>query len=237
MRRVLITALVSLGLLASAPAFARQVTVEITNLTNALYFTPLLLAFHKPDTHLFRLGETASPALQAMAEGGNIDGLAVQVIDAGGETVENPAGGLLGPGESTTTSVDVKRLYRTRLSLTAMLLPTNDGFVGEDSMRIPWKPGVYTYYLQGYDAGTEANDEVVNGGGTPGVLGIPADPGGNAGTGGTGIAGPDHNDSVHIHRGILGDYDPNGGASDLAASIHRFQNPVARVVITVGGRY
>ncbi|MCB1859729.1 MAG: spondin domain-containing protein [Gammaproteobacteria bacterium] len=234
MKKTLIAALVSTSLLASVPAFARQVSVEITNLTNALYFTPLLVALHKPQQHLFQVGEMASDNLQAMAEGGNIAGLSLEVTDHGGRVVENPAGGLLGPGESTSADLQVKGRYRERLSITAMLLPTNDGFVGLDSLQIPRAHGTYTYYLQGYDAGTEANDEVINGGGAPGTPGIPADPGGNSGTGGTGIAGADYNPRVHVHRGILGDHDPNGGASDLTASVHRFQNPVARLVIKVG---
>ena len=53
---------------------------------------------------------------------------------------------------------------------------------GLDGMPIPIRPGVYTVYLNGYDAGTEANDEVITGGGAPGVPGIPGDPGGNSGT-------------------------------------------------------
>ena len=39
--------------------------------------------------------------------------------------------------------------------------------------------------------------------------------------------------NVHIHRNALGDSDPTGGASDLDSSIHRWLNPVARVVVTV----
>jgi hypothetical protein len=50
----------------------------------------------------------------------------------------------------------------------------------------------------------------------------------------TGAAGPDHNTRVHVHRGVLGDTDPLGGVSDLDSRVHRWQNPVARVVIRVG---
>jgi hypothetical protein len=116
-----------------------------------------------------------------------------------------------------------------------MLLPTNDGFVGLDAIRIPKKRGTYTYYLNGYDAGTEANDEIINGGGAPGTPGIPADPGGNGGTGASGVTGADHNTTVHVHRGIVGDTDTTGGASDLNSAVHKWINPVAKVVITIGG--
>ena len=114
-----------------------------------------------------------------------------------------------------------------------MLLPTNDGFVGLDALKVPRWRGTYTYYVKGYDAGTEANDEIINGGGAPDTPGIPADPGGNSGSGATGAAGDDHNTTVHIHRSTLGDTDLSGGISDLDSRVHRWLNPVARVVIKV----
>ncbi len=154
------------------------------------------------------------------------------------DTVANPAGGLLAPGASVDgVYLDTDRTRNRYLSIVAMLLPTNDGFVGLDSLRIPRIPGTYTYYLNGYDAGTEDNDELITGGGAPGVPGIPADPGGNDGTGGTGAAGLDANPTVHIHRGVLGDTDPLGGISDLDSTVHRWQNPVAEVIIKVHHRH
>lgn len=218
---------------AESPWYNRVVTVEITNLTNAVYFTPLLVAAHDRDTHLFRVGEPASASLQAMAEGGNIAGLAAEIDAAGGVHVDNPAGGLLAPGATTSAELELNLLHPTFLSIAAMLLPTNDGFVALEGERIPLWRGTYTFDLNGYDAGTEANDEVITGGGAPGTPGVPADPGGNAGSGGTGVAGPDYNASVHIHRGIVGDTDAAGGASDLDSRVHRWINPVARVTLTV----
>ncbi len=221
-------------LISAAPAFAdKDVSVEVTNLTNGLYFTPLLIAAHRAHTDLFEVGTAASANLQAMAEGGDISGLAYDVVASGGTAIENPAGGLLAPGASATAMLDEDDVKKRRLSVVAMMLPTNDGFIGLDAVRIPKRKGVYTYYLNGYDAGTEANDEIINGGGAPGTPGIPAAPGGDGGTGGSGAAGADSNATVHIHRGALGDSDPSGGVSDLDSSIHRWLNPVARVVVTV----
>jgi hypothetical protein len=207
--------------------------VEITNLTNATFFTPLLVAAHRTETDLYEVGQLASAHLQAMAEAGDISGLIDDVIAAGGETVADPAGGLLAPGESAQARLDLSGFATARLSIVAMLLPTNDGFVGLDSLKIPRKAGTYTYYLNGYDAGTEANDEIITGGGAPGLPGIPADPGGNAGTGGVSEVGPDFNPTVHIHRGIVGDLEPFGGTSDLDSRIHRWHDPVARVTLRV----
>jgi hypothetical protein len=89
----------------------------------------------------------------------------------------------------------------SHLSITAMILPTNDGFVGIDSLELPQTAGTYVYTLFAYDAGTEANDERVVGaaGGAPGVAGIPAAPGGDNGQNGTGVTTTESNATVHIH--------------------------------------
>ncbi len=235
MMKTKITSLIAATLFISAPISAQQLTVEVTNLTHGIYFTPLLISAHNADTHLFQLGESASSNLQAMAEGGNISGLAADVRTAGGGSAENPAGGLLAPGKKTSISATFDIIPSlSRLSIVAMMLPTNDGFIGLDSKEIPTQPGTYTFFLNGYDAGTEANDEIVNGGGAPGVAGIPEDPGSNAGTGGTGVeVSSGGNQLVHIHRNIIGDTDATGGSSDLDSRVHRWLNPVARVVLTI----
>ena len=220
------------GMSTAASARERTVEVEISNLSNAIYFTPLLVAAHSRNLHLFQIGDAASSALQAMAEGGDLAGLVDQVSAAGGRYVADPADGLLAPGASATATLRIGA-FASHLSIAAMLLPTNDGFVGLDGLRIPRRAGVYTYYLKGLDAGTEANDERITGGGALGEPGIPADPGGFAGTGGSGVSGADQNTSVHVHRGVVGDLDAEGGPSDLDAGIHRWLNPVAKVTLTV----
>ena len=218
-------------------ALAAEFSVTVKNLTNGIYFTPLLITAHDGDTHLFETGSPASAALQAMAEGGDISKLLAMVGGEARDTRANPAGGLLAPGGIVSdVYFNTNRTRNRYLSLTAMLLPTNDGFVGLDSLRIPRIPGTYRYFLFGYDAGTEANDELITGGGAPGVPGIPAAPGGDGGTGGSGVAGTDANTTVHIHRGVIGDIVPEGGISDLDSSIHRWLNPVAEVIIEVQHR-
>ena len=119
------------------------------------------------------------------------------------------------------------------------MLPTNDGFIGLNGITIPTTPGTYSYNVNAYDAGTEANDEV-RGGGAPGTAGFPVPPGSPVDTGvfaadsgGTGVTGVSAEGFVHIHRGVLGDNNNAGGASDINSSVHRWLNPVARVTITV----
>jgi len=218
--------------MATSPVMAQNLDISITNLTHGTYFTTLLVSAHADGNHLFQPGVAASSHLQAMAEGGDISGLASDMVAIGADSAENPAGGLLAPGGAVQFSLNTAS-GNDRLSLTAMLVPTNDGFVGLDALQIPMTPGTYRYSLNAYDAGTEANDEIVNGGGAPGVPGIPVDPGGANGTGASGVTNTEANTTVHIHRGVLGDTDPNGGISDLDSRVHRWLNPVAELVITV----
>lgn len=226
--------LLTLAALASSPVMAdKDFDATLTNLTNSIYFTPLLMAAHNDTTYLYQSGMAASSHLQAMAEGGDISGLSMDLAAVNADVVENPAGGLLAPGASTMASFTPLE-GNDQFSLVAMMLPTNDGFVGLNSLELPSQPGTYTYYLNAYDAGTEANDElIVEGGGAPGTPGIPADPSMSSGTAGTGVTNVEHNEYVHIHRGTLGDADLTAGSSDLSNSVHRWLNPVAKLVITI----
>jgi len=228
--------LLSLLTITSAAVSAQELSVKVTNLTNGIYFTPLLVAAHNDKLDLFEPGKPASASLQAMAEGGSISGLVSDVANAGANYVANPAAGLLAPGASTVAMLNINGKRNNRLSVVAMLLPTNDGFVGADSLEIPQEPGTYVYYLNAYDAGTEANDEIINGAGTPGSPGIPADPGQHAGSGATGVTKTQINRTVHIHPGIIGDMNPTGGISDLNPIAHRWLNPVVKLEVVVKDR-
>jgi len=217
---------------ASSTVMAQDLSITVTNLTQGLHFTPVITAAHASDNHMFMVGTAATAELQAMAEGGDISGLASMLSNADANVSENPAGGLLAPGMSTSYTL-TNDPANTHLSMTTMVLPSNDGFVGLDGWKIPTEAGTYTIMLNAYDAGTEANNELVNGGGAPGVLGIPAAPGGDAGTNGTGVTDAESNTMIHIHRGSLGDDMSDGGKSDLNNSIHRWLNPVAKLTVTI----
>lgn len=217
----------------SANVNAQDLSITITNLTHGLAFTPVLVAAHDASGNLFDVGSAASSNLQAMAEGGALTGLQSD-LDAISAT-HTSAGAPLMAGSSVSLSLNTDAApANTKLSVVAMMLPTNDGFIGLDAADIPTSAGTYTFYLNAYDAGTEANDELITGGGAPGVAGIPGDPGAMAGSGATGgVAGADSNTNVHIHRGAIGDDSPTGGNSDLDNTVHRWLNPVARVTVMV----
>jgi len=222
---------VTLAAVLTGAVQAREVVVTIVNNTSGSSFTPLLVTTHDRNVKLFEVGEEASNSLQAMAEGGNIEHLVEDLQAENAIIIENPAEGLLNPGEKTKTTIKRDRHHRF-LSIVGMILPTNDGFVALKNWKIPRYRGTYTIELNAYDAGTEANDEIINGVGASGEAGIPADPNGNGGTGAAGIEA-EAEGFVHIHRGIVGDLEKEGGVSDLDASRHRWNNPVATVIVRV----
>ena len=217
----------------AAMSYAAEVDIEITNLTTGTYFTPLLIAAHGDNQVVFEPGVAATAELQAMAEGGDISGIADALTATGAVLEENPAAGLLMPGASTMVTLNTDNASgNDYLSIVAMLLPTNDGFVGLSHWEIPTEPGVYPISLNAYDAGTEANDEI-RGSGAPGEAGLPVPPPleDSVGMGGTGVSA-EAEGFVHVHRGVLGDGDDEGGMSDIGFS-QRWLNPVAQVVVTV----
>jgi hypothetical protein len=228
---------VSLSLLAlaltSSATMAQELSITVTNLTQGLHFTPVITAAHNNDNQIFMSGTMASSELQAMAEGGDISGLSSLLTNADANINENPAMGLLAPTMSASFSLTNDNA-NTHLSLAAMVLPSNDGFVGLDSWKIPEEAGTYTVFLNAYDAGTEANDEV-RGSGAPGEAGMPVPPplDGSIGMNGAGVTDMETNDKVHIHRGSLGDDDMSAGKSDINNSVQRWLNPVAKLTITV----
>ena len=196
--------------LASGPAIYH---VTITNLTNSINFTPILVASHRRHVSIFELGAPASKELTAIAEGGDTSLLAAtlgedpQVVDV------QSSGDLLLPGDSVTVIVSAFH-GANRISLASMMLPTNDGFVALESVKAP-KRGSLVYFSPGYDGGTEPNDEW--------CMHIPGPT--CKGTGPSPDGSPHDEGYVHIHRGI------HGGA-DLSPAVYDWRNPVAKVTIT-----
>ena len=216
MRRALQSLLVS-GALATTPVVAQDLDITVTNLTHATYFTPLLIAAHPSGTHVFQAGTAASTNLQAMAEGGDISGLSSDLDAIGADQVEDPAGGFLAPGAGTSTDL-ITAAANDRLSLVGMPLPTNDGFVGLDGLELPDAAGTYTYTVDAYDAGTEANTE------TAATVPGPA-------AGGEGFnAARDDTGRVSGHPGVV---TADDGLATLAlGEAHRFDRAVARLKVT-----
>ncbi|MEO6079998.1 MAG: spondin domain-containing protein [Steroidobacteraceae bacterium] len=217
----ILTGLVLMGI-AAATAHAddasfgraqRKFDVTITNLTAGVSFTPLLVATHSARTEIFRLGKPASDELATLAEGGDTQPLQMKLQQSGELLDAVATAGLLAPGASVTVRVQSRGRF-DQLSIAGMLLPTNDGFVALNGIRLPWDwdADEYTYTLSAYDAGSEPNDERCASIPGPHCGGI----GGSPGIGGEGF--------VHIHSGIH-------GIADLSAAKYDWRNPVALVTI------
>jgi archaellum component FlaF (FlaF/FlaG flagellin family) len=187
--------------------------VTITNLTNSIIFTPILVASQRRAVPIYELGSPAGEDLAAIAEAGDIGPLTStlhgnhRVVD-----VQNSGGPLL-PGKSVTVVVSAAQGAR-RISIVAMMLPTNDGFIALDSVRVP-RHGSATFFSPGFDAGSEQNDELCTNIPGPVCNGVGPSPGENDGDEGY----------VHIHRGMH-------GIGDLAADVYDWRNPVARITVT-----
>ena len=190
--------------------------VVVTNMTRGQSFTPILVATHTQAVRLFVPGTAASPELRELAEEGNTDpfitllrGMRREVRDVVSTT------GLLTPGVTLGIEVLGDDPF-DRISVAAMLIPTNDGFFGVTGVALPKGNEVLTIDAPVYDAGTERNDER--------CASIPGPnfaecggPGGGARVGGG-------EGAVTVHNGIH-------GIGDLRASERDRRNPVARIVI------
>ena len=187
--------------------------VNITNLTPTQHFTPILAATHTAAVSIFLPGTAASAELQALAEGGDVAPLTALLTGNANVMDVQTAGGLHGPGATATVMVTGGAQF-DRLSLAAMLIPTNDTFVGVDTW-LPAAGETKVVYAYAYDAGTEINDELcasIPGPSYPecGGPGMGGSPGNGEGT-------------IVISGGIKG-----GG--DFGTN-RDWKNPVARITI------
>jgi len=229
--RTLTSIAIAAGLiLTSSSVFAdgsKTYEVTITNITNAIIFTPILVASHKKGlAPLFELGLPASDDMTAIAEGGNTGPLTATLgVDPDVVAVGN-SGGLLHPGASVTVMVSAEKGAK-HISIASMMLPTNDGFIGLNGVKAP-KKGTATYYSPGYDAGTEGNDEK--------CANIPGPQCGGTGPSPIVVLGAETNPGdegyVHIHRGIQGIGDLSVVEPPKPSHIYDWRNPVAKITIT-----
>jgi len=231
-------ALAVLGCSWVVSAQAVDFDVKVTNLTHGMYLSPVLVATHPAASSVYSLGSAASNNMKAMAEGGDSSGLQTELIGAGSDTpqiLNGTVNNKIPPGGDAEQLGLSSSPGNDRITVVTKLMPTNDGFAALNAIILPTEPGRYVYKMDAFDAGSEANDELmVVGGNTVGVQGIEPDPDiTTTGTGGTGASGSDNNATIHTHRGVLGDSNSTGGSSDLDNTIHRWLNPVARVIITV----
>ena len=189
----------------------RAFEVTITNITRGEIFTPIMVASHGPDIRLFKLGEHAGKELEMLAEGGDTGPLSERLAGAGALDVVT-TGNVLPPGQSVTVHVRTNP-GNDRVSVAAMLVPSNDAFVAVNGVQGPRQHRSRTIMAPAYDAGTEINDEM--------CVSIPGPPFICTGEGYNPESGEGY---VYIHSGIH-------GIADLPAANHDWNNPVAKIKI------
>jgi hypothetical protein len=226
--------IVPLLVLASAAAAEPPVAtyeVRITNLTNGQPFTPPVVATHGAATGIFDVGAPASFALKEIAENGNLAPM-LSSLAADKHVYDSDAGaaplvpaGLPGSamfGDSVTLTVSAAQGAKF-LSWASMLICTNDGFTGSNSLRLPNSIGeTVVAETNGYDAGTERNTEDFADIVPPcqSLVGV------SSGEPGTGTSNPALAEGgvIHHHPGIA-------GGADLVPAIHGWTDPVAEIAV------
>jgi Spondin_N len=144
---------------------AKTWRVTVTNLTppgpgapGSQPLSPPLFVVHSDRADVWSVGEIASHGVAAIAEDANNEVLESALADLPGvKTASTGAGGPIPSGQSRTYTVETSGRF-SRLSLLTMLVNTNDGFTGLDSLR-PSGHGE-TLRTMAYDAGSERNNEL-----------------------------------------------------------------------------
>jgi hypothetical protein len=184
------------------PGMAYDVT--ITNITNSKQgLSPVFVATHPPSARAWQMGQPASPGLELLAEEG-MPTLIASELQAGATDVETTAAHLF-PGDSITVRVGANP--GDVLSAGTMLIQTNDGFTGLDS--VPFTTA--STDAMAYDAGTEDNTEA--------KADVPGPPFGGM------QSGPATNP-----RGAIAAHEGIAGRGDVTPEFN-WSGPVARITI------
>ena len=187
--------------------------VTVTNMTNSQPLSPVAVVLHASGS-LFSIGAVPSVELERMAEGGDNSGLLALGMAA------SSGAGPIGPGGNETITVTVQDVTDAKLSVTTMLVNSNDAFSGLNALDLSqlavgdsWSTTAVVY-----DAGTEVNSEAA------GTMPGPAD-------GGEGF-NPMRNDTgfVAMHPGVVSSDD--GLSSSVLTVQHKFDNPAVRIMVT-----
>jgi hypothetical protein len=214
---------------AGAPVATYEVTIR--DLTGGQPLTPPVVATHRAPTGMFTVGRPASFALKEIAENGNLVPMIVQlesdrhVADVAAAAAPLVPAGLPGSatfGDSVKLTVTASEGAKF-LSIASMLICTNDGFTGVDSLRLPQRAGdTVVVQSNAYDAGTERNTEDFGDIVPPcqGLVGI------SSGEPGTGASNPALAEGglIHHHAGIV-------GGADLVPAVHGWTDPVAEITV------
>jgi hypothetical protein len=191
----------------------RTWSVTVTNLTPAgsQPLSPPLVVVHSRSADVWSLGQIANHGVAAIAEDANNAVLESALPGLRGiRSVQTVPEGPIMPGTSRTFTIRSNG-NADRLSILTMLVNTNDGLTGLDSLHLRGRGD--TVATRAYDAGSEVNNERA-----------------------THIPGPCCNNPfvrdpegavIRMHGGIK-------GVGDLRPAVYGWSDPVARIRIARG---
>lgn len=221
-------ALAALTIPDSVAAGEKTYEVTITNITPGQPITPPVLATHSGDAGIFSVGTAASSELQQLAENGNAAPLAEML--EGSDSVysvvlgtapllpaNDPGNTGAGHSETFTITAEGRKAY---LSFASMLVCTNDGFAGVDTVRLPINKK--TVYAIAHDARTEVNTEDFADMVPPcqEAIGVSSE---DSGTG--------ESDPTKAETGVIIPHPGIMGGADLDPAVHGWADPVVRIDI------
>lgn len=190
-----------------------KVTLKNITLSQALAPAAIIVQDSTTSFEPFEVGKTASLGLETLAESGNPQVLLDEANDAK-VLLTSSFDSLTTPG-STNEATFTTENKSLNLSITSMLVKTNDAFVAAKNIDLDFS-GSKTFYLNVYDAGTEANDES-----TTTVPGLGGE--------GFNASRDDTQDLVTLHSGVV-TQDDGLSSSGLTFS-DRWDNPAAVLII------
>jgi hypothetical protein len=217
--------------------------VTIRNLTAGQPLSPPVAAIHRSEDQLFEVGEPATVGVREIAENGNnapiLAFLEADPFDTVSDFDESPVplfpegtpGGVEEPPsppefpDSITLTLTADKHAR-HLSVVTMLVCTNDGFTGVNSLDLPKKEGrSVTVRTNGYDAHTEVNDEDLAHIVPPcQLIGVSS-----------GEPGMDVSNPALAEGGVIAHHEGIKGGRDLVRSVHGWTDPVAEITVTAIG--
>ena len=204
-----------------------RIVIKNTAQTGGTFLTPFWFGFHDGEFDLFDSQAPASAGLEALAEDGNAATLGEELLisDSDGQGfVVTGAAGPITTGERTEMTVEIDGASNGSVDFAAMLLPSNDAFVGtntslqlfDDQGDFLGEQKVVFYGENVYDAGTEVNTEL-----DAAFI--------NQTAPNTGV---DENGVVHLHPGFNGSVgNPDGeGEQIILGGVNAFGETIDEVV-------
>ncbi len=181
-------AVLFVGILTSSALAQTQIEVKVTT-TGPVGLAPTFAAFHDGSYDIFDSGSNASPGLELLAELGDASVIVDEAMTAGVSSAAGFApGGPFAPNGGMGSHVFMVDDGDSSFSLAAMILPSNDWFIGtgnaiDVSSLLGASAGTSLSFDLStvYDAGTELEDfTYAPGGGLVGITTAATPPGGTA---------------------------------------------------------